>query len=118
MLHYKHQWDASFPEHGPVMLRHHSAMTRALDRHLPCKGFYNYLDNHKTCAGSNDEWLKAHFRDVERMKRIKHAADPHGTFRSRLVEKPSSTPAPPVSANPVRAGNSTSARMPAGNSTS
>jgi len=63
---------------------HHRKVSRALDRVLPCKGFYNYADKDFTCAQNNDAWLQAHFSDVGRMQRIKRSADPDRVFYSRL----------------------------------
>jgi hypothetical protein len=102
VLHYKHQWETSDLYEQAAMMRHHKGLSRALDAHLPCEGFYNYLDNWKTCARTNDEWNEAHFRDVDRMKRIKSAEDPSGVFRSRLTAPPAAPlpldlpPLPPV----------------------
>lgn len=86
VLHYKHQWAATEGnEVMETMMEHHLSMSEAIDEHLPCSNFYNYLDNDMPCAATNDEWLQAHFSDVPRMKAIKAAVDPDGVFRSRIA---------------------------------
>jgi len=84
VMDYKHQWDPSILGEQELMLQHHEEMARALDAYLPCKGFYNYLDNSLPCAKTNEEWLAAYFHDVPRMRQIKYKVDPTGVFRSRL----------------------------------
>jgi len=92
VLHYKHQWAATEDnDEMEIMMEHHLSMSRAIDRHLPCSNFYNYLDNNMPCAATNDEWLQAHFSDVPRMKAIKAMADPNGLFRSRIAPDENST---------------------------
>merc|ERR1740121_2121667 len=86
VLHYKHQWS---PQDGQAkmeeMVDHHANLSRALDKHLNCSHFYNYMGSDLTCADTNDKWLAAHFSNVPRMKTIKAANDPLDTFRSRLA---------------------------------
>jgi len=96
ILHYKHQWSPDGSGEQAVMLQHHEDMARAFDAHLPCKGFFNYIDNTKPCAKTNEEWLAAHFHNVSRMRQIKVEADPKGVFRSRL-SKPNLELRPPRS---------------------
>jgi FAD/FMN-containing dehydrogenase len=86
VIHYKHQWS---PQDGQAkvveMVDHHTNLSLALDKHLNCSHFYNYMGADLTCADTNDKWLAAHFSDVPRMKAIKAASDPLDTFRSRLT---------------------------------
>jgi len=84
IIHYKHSWSSS-SDHNKMM-SHHRSLSRALDQHTPCKGFYNYADKDFTCAGgSNRKWMEAHFSDVRRMESIKQTHDPTGVFHSRLT---------------------------------
>eukprot|EP00965_Chrysotila_dentata_P125515 4149592-Pleurochrysis_carterae.AAC.1 len=80
----QHQWRAYDAELHRTMLAHHRMLAASLDRFLPCRGFYNYIDNEKPCALNNDAWLGAYFSDVGRMKAIKASLDPRNVFRSRL----------------------------------
>jgi hypothetical protein len=57
------------------------AFQHALDRLLPCKNFYNYLDSDMTCATNDDDWLEAHFSDVPRLKSVQRNNDPNNVFR-------------------------------------
>jgi len=84
VIQYKHQWQQDDADAGAVLLKHHEAMTSAMDSLLPCAGFFNFLDNDRPCAHTNDEWLATFFSDVGRMKDIKVARDPQDVFRSRL----------------------------------
>ena len=93
VLHFKHQWHANDDSERLTMLTHHRQFSQALDHHMPCKGWYNYIDNELPCAESlatqhgtiNDGWLHAYFQDNEvRMKQIKMREDPRNVFRSRL----------------------------------
>eukprot|EP00931_Biecheleriopsis_adriatica_P029330 TRINITY_DN17427_c0_g1_i2.p1 TRINITY_DN17427_c0_g1~~TRINITY_DN17427_c0_g1_i2.p1 ORF type:complete len:548 (-),score=69.45 TRINITY_DN17427_c0_g1_i2:34-1677(-) len=85
VLHYKHQWpDSHGIEKMNEMLQHHVSMSEAIDGHLPCTNFYNYMDKDMPCAATQDRWLEAHFSDVPRMYVVKAAADPNHVFWSRL----------------------------------
>jgi len=74
------------------MMKHYADMMWALESHadLPCRGFYNYMDNSMACARSNREWLEAYFHDVDRIIAIKAARDPSGVFKSRVPLPPAS----------------------------
>jgi len=86
IVHFKHQWNEGSAESHNDLTKHHRLMSQALEKHLPCQGFYNYMDGSLPCAGGDSEkWLEAYFRDVPRMKAIKAAADPAGVFWSRLT---------------------------------
>jgi hypothetical protein len=50
---------------------------------LPCRGFYNYVDEDLACATNDDEWLAAFFSDPNRIRTIVQAHDPNHVF-SRL----------------------------------
>jgi len=82
---FKHTWKpGDMPEHESNMA-HHKEMSEALDQHVGCKSFYNYIDKSMTCAnGRNHRWLSAYFSDPGRMKAIKRTHDPNSVFRSRL----------------------------------
>ncbi len=66
----------------------------ALDKHLPCKSFYNYLDREMMCTivdddddekesnAPSDKWLEAYFSDEPRMRALKLKDDPQGLFQS------------------------------------
>jgi len=88
VVHFKHQWnEESLTDHADLMQHHHD-MSVALERHLPCKSFYNYMDGNMPCAkGDWDSWLRAFFSDVGRMQQIKVTADPQGVFQSHLLPK-------------------------------
>jgi len=82
VVHYKHVFNEN--DHNR-QVSHHRELSRALDRVLPCRGFYNYADKDFTCARSNEEWLQAHFLgNLPRMRYIKRREDPNLIFRSRL----------------------------------
>mmetsp|Transcript_42701 Transcript_42701/g.112379 ORF Transcript_42701/g.112379 Transcript_42701/m.112379 type:complete len:857 (+) Transcript_42701:86-2656(+) len=91
VLHYKHQWIAGNESKREIMLEHHKQFALSLEQLMPCRAWYNYIDNSLPCArqsGSasiNDAWLHAYFQDNEhRMKAIKAREDPRGVFKSRL----------------------------------
>jgi hypothetical protein len=93
VVHFKHQWNEGDAETHDNLMRHHQGMSQALEQHLPCEGFYNYMDGSLPCAGGDsDKWLEAYFADVPRMKAIKAAADPASVFRSRLTPTAASEP--------------------------
>jgi len=92
VLHYKHQWEPSDAAMMDKMMTHHVALSKALDRHLLCTNFYNYVDNDMSCAATNDDWLAAYFSDVPLMKAIKLSVDPDNVFRSRLLSSASDIP--------------------------
>jgi FAD/FMN-containing dehydrogenase len=93
VVHFKHQWNEGNAETHDNLMRHHQGMSQALEQHLPCEGFYNYMDGSLPCAGGDsDKWLEAYFADVPRMKAIKAAADPASVFRSRLTPTAASEP--------------------------
>jgi hypothetical protein len=82
---YKHTWKPGDMSEHQANMDHHKEMSEALDQHVGCKSFYNYIDKSLTCAsGHNDRWLHAYFSDVGRMKAIKRQNDPNSVFRSRL----------------------------------
>lgn len=95
VLHTKHQWHPDDLAMRDVMIAHHARISHAIDKHLPCSGFYNYIDNEKSCAKTDDEWLAAYFDDVPRMKQIKFANDPTAVFRGRLPKAPADYAVPP-----------------------
>merc|ERR1711972_187141 len=93
VVHFKHQWNEGDAEAHDDLLKHHQGMSQALETHLPCQGFYNYMDGSLPCAqGDSDKWLEAYFADVPRMKAIKAAADPASVFWSRLAPTAASEP--------------------------
>mmetsp|Transcript_74112 Transcript_74112/g.187416 ORF Transcript_74112/g.187416 Transcript_74112/m.187416 type:complete len:130 (-) Transcript_74112:160-549(-) len=66
-------------------MQHHHDMSVALERHMPCRNFYNYMNGDMPCAqGNRDRWLSAFFSDVPRMQTIKAMRDPHNVFQSHL----------------------------------
>jgi len=95
VLHYKHQWVPDDVAMMETMMQHHREVATAIDRHLPCRNFYNYIDNDMPCAATNEAWLQAHFSDVPRMHAIKERADPLGLFRSRLTSVGGDDPSQP-----------------------
>jgi len=85
IIHYKHLWQANNPDVHTNMVSHARSMSKGLSKHLPCRGFYNYIDKDMPCThNSNDEFLSATMSDVEKMRKIKMEVDPNSVFRSRL----------------------------------
>lgn len=75
-------------DYNKNILTHGQQFQSGLDKFLPCRHFYNYVDQKLTCAKTNDQWLSAYFSDISRMKAIKRRVDPNEVFRSRLLSKP------------------------------
>merc|ERR1711972_1117062 len=81
VVHFKHQWNEGDAEAHDDLLKHHQGMSQALETHLPCQGFYNYMDGSLPCAqGDSDKWLEAYFADVPPMK----AQAPDRRLQARL----------------------------------
>ena len=76
-----------FHAYKPEVRAHSDSLSRVLEGHLGCRGFYNYMDTDMPCTrGSRDKWLRAVHSDVDRMRAIKASVDPTDVFRSRLPE--------------------------------
>ncbi|KAL3894764.1 MAG: hypothetical protein SGPRY_013717 [Prymnesium sp.] len=69
------------------MKAHSTAISSTIGRHLPCRGYYNYIESTMPCAKSDEQLLAAYLSDPNRAKDIKASWDPNGVFRNPLLHR-------------------------------
>merc|ERR1712176_1184305 len=85
-IHTKFHGDDAHAEKFEWYLNRLKLMQQALEKQLPCKGLYQHLDEHMTCAGcGREKLLQAYFSDASRVYKIKQEHDPKNVFKSRLL---------------------------------